>query len=342
MTGLFPCSYHRARPLGPRSRLQGGSFLFTYSDHVCLPALDLALDPPRRARYAFVSHGHSDHVARHDGGIASPATVALVARRYGRTHLTPVAFGETIERARHRVTLQPAGHILGAAQVIIDAPDGRRLIYTGDFSVRARRTVEPAVPVHADILIMECTYGHPRYVFPPDEEIQERIRSFIERTLAAEQIPVLLGYSLGKAQEAMAIVAALGYPVCVHPAIGRLAEIYRAFGIDLGSYIVADGTVPEGYVVIAPPGARRLPLPRPVRTLLLSGWALDPSTPFRLGVDEAVPLSDHADFAELVAFVRASRPARVYTTHGPPSFADYLRDLGFDAYHLGTYQLPLF
>jgi Cft2 family RNA processing exonuclease len=316
--------------------------MFTYSDHIFLHAANLALDPPRRANYAFVSHGHSDHIGRHVAGIATPATVSLVARRLGVSRLTPLAYDESVERSGHRVSLAPAGHVLGAAQIVVDDPNGQRLVYTGDFSVRPRPTVQPAQPIHADILIMECTFGNPQYVFPPDDEIRARVKSFVERALLNRQVPVILGYALGKAQEAMALVHELGFPFAVDSAVGRIADVYRRFGVDFGEYAVATGERVPDQVLIAAPGARRAALPARSRTLYLSGWALDRSTTYRMGVDEAIPLSDHADFDELVAFVRAANPGRIYTTHGPSEFADHLVRLGFRAEHLGTHQPALF
>ena len=316
--------------------------VFDYTDHIHLPGLDLALDPRRRSSYAFVSHGHSDHIGRHLGGFATPETVALVAQRLRTCQLTPLAFGEVLERSEHRIWLAPAGHVLGAAQLVVDDPGGRRLVYTGDFNVRARRTTDTAEAIRAEILIMECTYGLPRYVFPSDDEIREQIRVFVQRTLDEQRTPVLFGYSLGKAQEAMAWLQELGYPVRVHRSIAQIAEIYRCFDVELGDYAVYDGEAKAGEVVILPPGARPASLPPRSRTLYLSGWALDRSTKYRLGVDEAVPFSDHADFSELVEFVQQVQPARVYTTHGPSAFADHLCRLGFHAEHLGTHQLALF
>lgn len=289
-----------------------------------------------------MSHGHSDHIARHVAGVASPATIALIAQRLGSCRLSPLPFGEQIERAGHHISLVPAGHVLGAAQIVVDAPDGRRLVYTGDFSVRPRRTIQPASPIRADVLIMECTFGLPQYVFPSDDEIRERIRAFVDRALADSAAPVLLGYALGKAQEAMALVSDLGYPVAVPRGVAELAEVYCRFGVNLGPFEIYDGELPPGRVLIAPPSALRTGLPRRSRTLYLSGWAIDRSTKYRLGVDDALPLSDHADFAELVQFVVAAQPARVYTTHGPSAFADHLRRLGFDAQHLGNHQPALF
>ncbi|HVB96088.1 MAG TPA: MBL fold metallo-hydrolase RNA specificity domain-containing protein [Chloroflexota bacterium] len=207
--------------------------------------------------------------------------------------------------------------------------------------MRARLTVPAATPVRADILIMESTYGTPRYVFPPDEEICARIQFFVERALNDGMTPVLLGYSLGKSQEAIALINRLGFPVVAHPSVAELADIYSRFGVELGNYEVLQGPVPAGHVLIAPPNARRAGLPAQCRTLYLSGWALDRSTPYRLNVDEAVPLSDHADFTELIHFVEAVQPSHIYTTHGPASFAEHLRRLGFNAQPLGEHQLAL-
>jgi Cft2 family RNA processing exonuclease len=316
--------------------------VFTFTDHIHLSAADLALDPPRRSHFAFVSHGHADHIGRHAAGFATPATVALVAHRLGRCKLTPLAFGATFERRDQRIHLASAGHVLGAAQIVVDASDGQRLVYTGDFSVRDRGTIAPARPIRADVLITECTFGSPQYVFPSDDEIRERIRTFVESALGVDRVPALLGYSLGKAQEAMAIAASLGYPIRVERSVAVVAEIYRANGVELGPYQVFDGFVNPGEVLVGPPGLLHHGLPPRARTLYLTGWAVDRSTKYRMGVDEALPLSDHADFTELVRFVEAVAPSKVYTTHGPPAFAHHLQRLGFNAEHLGTHQLALF
>jgi Cft2 family RNA processing exonuclease len=254
----------------------------------------------------------------------------------------PLDFDTPLHRLDQQIRLAPAGHVLGAAQLVVDAPDGRRLVYTGDFSVRDRGTIAPARPIHADVLITECTFGTPQYVFPPDQEIRERIRAFVDQALAQDRPPVILGYALGKAQEAMAIAASLGHPLRVERSIAAIAEIYRKHGVDLGRYEVFAGYVQPGEVLIAPPSLLRQALPPRARTLYLTGWAIDRSTKYRMGVDEALPLSDHADFAELVRFVEAVAPAKVYTTHGPSTFADHLVRIGFDAEHLGTHQLALF
>jgi Cft2 family RNA processing exonuclease len=251
------------------------------------------------------------------------------------------ALGEPIERFGYRIWLASAGHVLGAAQVVVEDPAGRRLVYTGDFSVRPRLTVPAAEPVRADILIMECTFGVPRYVFPPDDEVHERIHRFVERAHSDGAAPVILGYALGKAQEAMALLATWGYPIRIQRSVAPIAAVYENFGLQLGDYRPYNGSLLPGEVLVAPPSARPR-LPPGARTMYLSGWAIDPTTKYRLRVDEVLPLSDHADFDELVAFVQRVQPRRVYTTHGPAAFADHLRRLGYDAQHLGDHQPALF
>lgn len=316
--------------------------MFTFTDHIYLSGPGLALDPPRRAPFAFVSHAHSDHLGRHLGGFATPATVALAAARLGRCRLGSLRFEERIEKDGYQIWLAPAGHVLGAAQVVVEGPDSSRLVYTGDFSVRPRPTVATATPIPADVLIMECTFGLPRYVFPPDAQIRDQLRVFVERAHADRVPPVILGYALGKAQEAMALLFALGFRARVHPSVAALAAVYGQHGVELGPYGVYRGFLEPGEVLIAPPSVSRGDLPSRARTLYLSGWAMDRSAKYRLGVDEVLPLSDHADFDELVSFVEQVQPRRIFTTHGPAAFADHLRRQGYDARHLGDHQPALF
>jgi Cft2 family RNA processing exonuclease len=317
--------------------------MIEYDKALYVPALDLWLDATRVRDFSFVSHAHSDHATRHRRVLTTPQTLELLEHRRGRTQGVTAPFGQPLNLSGHRVTLFPAGHILGSAQILIEAD--RRLVYTGDFKLRAGLCSRPAEVRSCDILVMECTFGLPHYVFPAAEEIIERLANFIQKTLLEGMTPVVLGYTLGKGQEALKIVGQIGYPAVVHQAIYSIAKIYEKLGVEFGPYEKFPAEDLEGKVVVAPTHLRRRQIREHLgrsRTVYLTGWGLDPGRRFALGADLVLPLSDHADFNELVEYVRQVNPKKVYTVHGFPQFAAHLRDLGFDAEHLPEKQMELF
>jgi Cft2 family RNA processing exonuclease len=192
---------------------------------------------------------------------------------------------------------------------------------------------------------MECTFGLPHYVFPPRDQIVERLVNFIQKTLLEGMTPVVLGYTLGKGQEALKIVGDAGYEAVVYESIYQIAKIYEKLGVGFGPYEKFSGKELKGKVVVAPTHMKRQRLKADLgrfRSVYLTGWGLDPGRRFALGVDLVLPLSDHADFNELVEYVKQVNPSKIYTVHGFPQFAAHLRDLGFDAKHLPERQLELF
>src|SRR5438876_10361649 len=135
------------------------------------PGIDLWLDPQVPRGMAVVSHAHSDHIQSHAVALATPATAALMQHRLGRRGgCRPIPFGHRTEFPRFALTLYPAGHVLGSAQVLVEA-EGERLLYSGDFKLRAGRSTEATEVPEAEVVIMESTFGKPGYVFPPTEEV---------------------------------------------------------------------------------------------------------------------------------------------------------------------------
>ncbi len=305
-----------------------------YRAGIYLPELDLWLDPTTRRERAVVSHAHSDHVRRHERIIATPDTLRLIAHRYRRpVHGEAVPWGQRQEFTTFSLTLLPAGHVRGSAQVLIERR-GRRLLYSGDLKLAPSCTAEPAEVPQADVLIVEATFGRPDYRFPPAEQVTQAIIAFCRTVLATGGTPVLLAYALGKAQELMGRLADTGLPLAVHPSIAGVCRLYEALGVRLPPYRLLDDAPTPG-VVICPPHARRDPLlaglPAP-RLAFVSGWAVDPSLRFRMGVDAAFCLSDHADYDELLEYVRGVNPRRVYTVYGfAADLAADLRAHGYDA-----------
>ena len=181
-----------------------------YARGIQLPEHDLWLDPWDRQAFAFVSHAHSDHTGNHKEVITSATTSRLMAERVpGRRVEHVLPFGETATLRGMRITLLPAGHVFGSAQFFLEE-DGDSLLYTGDFKLRRGLSAEAAEWRQADTLIMETTYGLPRYVFPPAEEIVARMAAFCKETIEEDAVPILFGYSLGKSQEILCALARAG------------------------------------------------------------------------------------------------------------------------------------
>ena len=322
---------------------------------VFLPKLGLWLDPHRAQRgpeRVLVSHAHSDHTGAHREVILTAATARLMQARLGGRrrpveHLLTFGEAQSFEgpAGAFRVTLLPAGHVLGSAMAWVEA-GGERLLYTGDFKLRPSHSCEAASlagVASCDLLIMETTFGLPKYRFPPADQVTAAIVEFCREALQADQTPLLLAYSLGKSQETLGRLAGAGLPLRLHRQVATMTRIYEEFGRTFPAYDVDSGEAAKGRVLIAPPGGTRPS--GGVRTAILTGWAMDPATRFRSRTDAAIPLSDHADFDELLQLVEAVRPRRVFTVHGfAVEFALELRRRGWDAAALGRaeqLELPL-
>ena len=303
-----------------------------------VPGLDLYLDPSGPVPRAFVSHAHGDHVASEGGGraLASRETAALLRARFGLAVSDPLAWGEPIPWAAPLgpcvLTLVPAGHALGAAQLVADTPAGR-LVYTGDYQSGPGLTHAAGAPVPCDVLVIEATFGLPIFRFPSREGVRSEIAGWCAARLAAGETPVLLAYALGKAQELCAALAEAGLPIMAHGAIRKMCAAYERLGVALPATrpMVAGDAAPG--VLIVPPWARRLVKKRKdARIAYVSGWARIDAARERFDADAVFTLSDHADFDDLLFAVRTSGARRVYTTFGHAvPFAAILRDLGIDA-----------
>src|SRR5574338_542358 len=279
----------------------------------------LHLDATRRVECAFVSHAHGDHIGRHDRTIATAATLALMRHRLGegkrrRTEHLPASFRAPFGLGELTLELFAAGHVLGSAQVRV-ARDGVAVGYSGDLCTEPNHAAERAEVMGCDVLVIESTFGHPRYVFPPKEETLAAVRRFVDDARSDGLTPVLLGYALGKAQEILKHLADLGYPCRAHPTVHAVNRVYEEHGVTFPGVRALGPEGPEaGEVVVCPPHLAWSAAMRGVRrrrTAILTGWAVDGARFFR-GVDAAFPLSDHADFPSLVRYVRETGASRVF------------------------------
>lgn len=314
-----------------------------------LPEMNFWLDPWEAKDSAFISHAHADHFSRHGRALCSSLTGCLLRKRFhmAEGRLEAIDFGEVIEREGFRLRMLPAGHIAGSAMLhVTRKKDGATLLYTGDFKVRKSRTSQEVTFLQADTLIMETTFGLPHLVFPNQMEVEASVLRFVNDAFTDGATPVLFGYSLGKAQEALALLAEQGIPVLSHPKVAEMTEACREAGLDLPQPVLFEGFGRMGHVIVAPPNAVRAKLLRSLknqRTAMLTGWALQAGSFYRYRVDEVIPMSDHADHPGLMECIARVRPKRVLTVHGyTKEFAAELREKGIEAWcAMGGDQLEL-
>jgi Cft2 family RNA processing exonuclease len=334
-----------------------------YQRGIIISSLNLWLDARRVQELGFISHAHSDHVGRHKRIFASPPTAKILNSQQKR----PLTIHQTSNLNQETpgiynlpyfqphalngasLTLYPAGHILGSAQILIEEK-GRRILYSGDFSLEENPAAEKAQVPACDTLIMECTYGDPQYRFPPRRQIARQLVELVTKTLGQDYTPIVFAYTLGKAQEAIKILGDAGIPTATTPTIFALCEIYRECGLELKNYEEYRKERLPGKVLVLPPHSRRYDWYRSIRrtrTFFLSGWAQQAGAERMFGVDMALPLSDHADYQQLFDYIELAKPRRIYTLHGPAAFAQELKRRGFRASHLeetasGPKQLEMF
>lgn len=314
-----------------------------------LPRHDLWLDPQRAKPFAFVSHAHSDHTARHKSVFCTAETARLMRERLGGNRVETIArFGEPLVLNGGIATLLSAGHVLGSAQFHFQS-DAGSMLYTGDFKVRPGLCAAPVEWRSADTLIMETTFGIPKYRMPPAATVLAEIEHWCRTQLTEGTTPVLFAYSLGKAQELVCALISAGLTPMLHEAAWKICRIYGEFLPEFpDTYRRWKPSDSRGCVVIWPHIRDKEELNRLFgkhRTAAVTGWAIDSSTKYRYGCDAAFPLSDHADYDELLGAVERVGPARVLTVHGFASeFAADLRRRGVEAWALtqeNQLELPI-
>lgn len=313
----------------------------TWDRGVALPDHAIWFDPEVTRALAVVTHAHADHARRHQVSILTEETLTLSHARRRPKSARTVAYGEPVKVATGTVTLLPAGHMLGSAQVLFE-DSGARLLYTGDLKLRGPRPV--TVPP-VDILVIESTYGRPHFHFPEHGAVMEDLGRWCRLMLASDVTPVLLCHAIGKSQEVMLGLAEYGFRFALEARCVGAARAYESAGETLPDWIPLDPAAGyEGRVVIAPPaGKEEVRKLHRYRCALVSGWAQDAHFRRLFGADVAFPLSDHCDFLELLDTVERAAPEQVYTVHGfTEDLARHLRRRGVRASALrGVEQLAL-
>lgn len=309
-----------------------------------IPSLNIAFDTASgSADHLFVSHAHSDHVPRNRrcSVYATPATAAFMKLRGFAGEIAELDFFTPVDLPNARVTLYPAGHILGSAMIYVESDEGT-LLYTGDCRNPAAPSTEGfAYPEAVDVLITEATFGLPIYKWKTHDELFDTIRTFAQNALSDGFTPIFYAYNLGKAQEILHALSPTGLRCQIHGAGYSLCGVYERFGVNLGRYERYDRETVDGAVLIAPSSAEDQPMTtrlRKVKQAYVSGWASNEALRQQITVDALIPLSDHIDFFSLIDWVKKLRPKLTYITHSPTPevVCHFLRKEGLDARTFGN------
>lgn len=294
------------------------------------------VDPWQRVDRAVITHGHADHarpghahyLTEHDG-------VAILKARLGANlSIQGLAYGETVQMGDVELSLHPAGHILGAAQVRI-AHRGEVWVISGDYRTEADPSCAAFEPVRCEVFISESTFGLPIYQWEPQESVIAQIVDWWQHNAARGTCSVLYTYALGKAQRlAMALPDG---PILVHPAVDQMHRCYRLAGRPVPEAAIwdAQARVPRGALILAPPASadsRQMARLGDREDAFVSGWMQLRGLRRRRALDRGFALSDHADWPGLLQAIGASGAQRVMVTHGQvPVMVRHLRTLGLDA-----------
>ncbi len=290
----------------------------------CAPG-QFFIDPHSAAERAVITHGHADHARPgHKHVLTTPATAEIMAVRYGANagaSFDRLRYGERRQVGGVSVTLVPAGHILGSAQVVLDYR-GHRVIVSGDFKRRADPTCRGFEVVACDTFITEATFGLPVFRHPdPAGEVAKLIDSVGKFPDRSHLVGV---YALGKCQRLIALLRDAGYdrPLYLHGSLKTLCNLYRGQGVDLGRLepvAAADRKTLAGEIVLCPPAATAdkwaRPFPEPV-IAMASGWMSVRQRARQRGVELPLIISDHADWDELTDTLADVRASRLLVTHG--------------------------
>lgn len=309
---------------------------------------DFHIDPWRPVARAVITHAHADHARRGHGAYLATAVSAGVLRaRLGDITLQGLAYGEAVTLGGVRVSLHPAGHVLGSAQVRLEHR-GRVWVVSGDYFASGHEgdvnaTCAPFEPQRCDCFVTESTFGLPVYRWRPQREVLAEVNAWWQANAAAGRASLLLAYSFAKAQRLLAGVEPSIGPIAVHGAVAPLNEAYRAAGVTLPATLPLDA-LPRAdlgrALVVAPPAAQASAWARRLgdhSDAFASGWMQLRGARRRQGLDRGFVLSDHADWPGLQRAIAATGASRVIVTHGYEAvMVRWLREQGLEAGSFAT------
>ncbi len=306
---------------------------------------DFYIDPWQPVERAVITHAHADHARRGSRRyLTTRAGEPVLRLRLGsEAAIEAVEYARVVTHHGVRVSLHPAGHILGSAQVRVEHA-GEVWAISGDYKLEADPTCTPFEPVRCHTLVTESTFGLPVYRWPAQADVRADIDAWWRANRDAGRASLLFGYALGKAQRLLAGLDPSVGPIYTHGAVEKVNEAYRAAGVSLPATrhaaAAGRGTSWAGAIVVAPPSAHGTPWERKfgaASTAFASGWMQIRGTRRRRAVDRGFVLSDHADWPGLLGAVRDTGAEHVWVTHGYSAvLARWLAEQGLDAQPVPT------
>ncbi|MBN1941010.1 MAG: hypothetical protein JW772_02400 [Candidatus Diapherotrites archaeon] len=282
---------------------------------------DLVIDPEtkKRAENVVITHAHADHVCldKESKFFFSKPTHSIIESRYSKVqNPNPQEFKKRFSMPLAKVSLHNSGHILGSSQVLIEGDN--TIAITSDFKLQDSLVQKGAEILKSDVLLIETTFGLPAFEFPSREQVYSEMSKWI-REKTKNSFVLLAGYSLGKAQELTAISNEYaGITPIVHDSIFKMNKVYEKEGVKLGEYYKLDHNLRDSNVLIMPPSLVKPELisvleetlGKKIFSAMATGWQ------YRNCYSKIFPLSDHADFNQLMHYVKEAKPKAVFTFHG--------------------------
>jgi putative mRNA 3-end processing factor len=301
------------------------TWLKTLADGLYCEPGGFYIDPLRPVPRAVISHAHADHARPgHAQVLATKGTLAVMRTRMGAERIgaqQELAYGERLTINGVTLSLHPAGHVLGSAQIALEY-QGAKAVISGDYKRQLDPTCAPFEPQSCDVFITEATFGLPVFQHPPiGDEIAKLLASV---ALFPQRTHVVGCYAFGKCQRVIAALRQAGYaaPIYLHGALLTVCQTYRQLGVELGELrpaTVAEKAALRGAIVLAPPSAiadrwsRRLEDPV---VCMASGWMRIRQRAKAGGIELPLIISDHADWNDLLETIREVGAPEVWVTHG--------------------------
>jgi len=303
----------------------------------CVPG-GFYIDPWRPVERAVITHAHGDHARYGHGRYLSAASGVHVLRsRLGEIAVDGLEYGETVVHNGVTISLHPAGHVLGSAQVRMEY-QGEVWVASGDYKIEPDKTCAPFEPVRCHTFITESTFGLPIYRWEPEQSIFDDINAWWRKNAAEGRCSVIFGYSFGKAQRILSGLDPSIGPIVCHGAVEPLNRVYREGGVELPPTLMVsdlDKAALKGAIVVAPPSASGSAWMKrfgDYSDAFASGWMQLRGARRRRGVDRGFVLSDHADWPGLMSAIAATGAGRIIVTHGSiPVMVKWLCQQGLDA-----------